>query len=134
LVGLGFAGAVGVLEVLGDGDAVDFGDLLGVEEELGAPVCLTLPPPPRPNVLPGLTLVLALAVGVGVGVGVVVVGGSVFVAVGVGVGVGVDDVDVRVAVGVGVGVGDEVGGGSVDLSGWHDWSPVAAAASSAATA
>jgi hypothetical protein len=118
------------LEVLGDGDAVGFGDLPGVEEELGALVCLTSPPP-RPNVLPGLTLVLALADGVGV-----VAGGSVFVAVGVGVGVGVgvDDADVCVAVGVAVGVGDEVGGGSVDLSGWHDWSLAVAAASSAATA
>jgi hypothetical protein len=77
--------------------------------------------------------VLALADGVGV-----VAGGSVFVAVGVGVGagvgVGVDDADVCVAVGVAVGVGDEVGGGSVDLSGWHDWSLAVAAASSAATA
>ncbi len=68
---LGFA-VVGILEVLGDGDAVGFGDLLDVEEELGAPVCLTLPPPPpRPSVLPGLTLVVVLDDGLGVGVGVV---------------------------------------------------------------
>jgi hypothetical protein len=131
---LGFADVAGVLEVLGDGDAVGFGDLLEVEEELGALVCLTLPPaPPRPSVLPGLTLVVALADGVGVVVGAVA-GGSVVVAVGVGVGVVDVDVDVCVAVGVGVGVGVEVGGGSVALSGWHDWSPAVVAASSAAMA
>ena len=105
---LGFADVAGVLEVLGDGDAVDF-------------------------VLPELPLVVALPVGAGVGVDVVA-GGSVVVAVGVGVGVVDVDVDVWVAVGVGVGVGDEVGGGSVALSGWHDWSPAVVAASSAAMA
>jgi hypothetical protein len=130
---LGFADVAGVLEVLGDGDAVGFGDLPDVEEELGALVCLTLPPaPPRPSVLPGLMLVVALADGVGVVDAVA--GGSVVVAVGVGVGVDDVDVDVCVAVGVGVGVGDEVGGGSVALSGWHDWSPAVVAASSAAMA
>jgi hypothetical protein len=67
-----------------------------------------------------------------VGVGVGVTGGgaveeSVFDAVGLPVGV----VDVPVGVPVGVG---ELGGGLAALSGWHDWSAVAEAASSATTA
>jgi hypothetical protein len=118
LVGLGFAVAVGVLEALVD-DAVGFGDLLALADGVGVGVAV---------VVAGGSVFVAVGVGVGVGVD------DVDVRVAVGVGVGVDDVDVRVAVGVGVGVGDEVGGGSVDLTGWHDWLPVAVTASSAAMA
>jgi hypothetical protein len=85
-----------LLFVFGDFVGVGFGVALLVAEAfaagaVGAWVCLTLPPPPRPNVLPGLTLVFGLADG-DFGLGVAVGDGDfdgVEVAVGVCVGVGV---------------------------------------------
>jgi hypothetical protein len=137
------AWAVVLLVVLGDFDGVGSGvALLVAAGEVGAWVCLTLPPPLRPNVDPGLTLVFGLADALGdVDVFVlavvfgVAVGDGDFDVFGVAVAVGDGDFDgeaVDVGVGVGVGVGPGV---EVDtLSGWQDTVLVPAAASSTATA